>query len=481
MRYLRGTSKLKLTFRSGKPILVGYTDSDMAGDVDNRRSTSGYLMTFSGGVVSWQSRLQKRVALSITETEYIVVAEACKELLWMKRFIHELRFKQQCYMVYCDNQSAIHLSKNSTFHARSKHIDVRYHWMRDALNDNLFELEKIHTDHNDSDMLTKSLPREKLEISSKVRSRFVCGPIDLKFGREVRDSLIFNLNDGDQIWSFGRSSFNPRTKPLFWFSQEGIKSGCALFVFIPSSLSSKVVSITNPGNPTGTCIPDPLLKRISEICRRAGTWLVVDNAYEYFTYGGLKHSCVEGNHVVNLFSFSKAYGMMGWRVGYIAYPSEAQSLRTQLLKVQDNVAICASMISQSTALGCLEAGREWVRNQVKSLVRNRELLLEALSPIGQDAVKGGGGAIYIWAKLPEKYQDDFAVVCWLAKRHGVVLLPGSACGLAGCVRVTYGAIREAECEVAAKRLRAGLEELMRMAWWSDSTHHVTENGWFFWS
>lgn len=223
----------------------------------------------------------------------------------------------------------------------------------------------------------------------------------------------------------------------------------------------KLVSITNPGNPTGTCIPDPLLKRISEICRRAGTWLVVDNAYEYFTYDGLKHSCVEGNHVVNLFSFSKAYGMMGWRVGYIAYPSEAQSLRTQLLKVQDNVAICASMISQSTALGCLEAGREWVRNQVKSLVRNRELLLEALSPIGQDAVKGGGGAIYIWAKLPEKYQDDFAVVCWLAKRHGVVLLPGSACGLAGCVRVTYGAIREAECEVAAKRLRAGLEELMR--------------------
>ncbi|RVW54023.1 Aromatic aminotransferase ISS1 [Vitis vinifera] len=404
MRYLRGTSKLKLTFRSGKPILVGYTDSDMAGDVDNRRSTSGYLMTFSGGVVSWQSRLQKRVALSITETEYIVVAEACKELLWMKRFIHELRFKQQCYMVYCDNQSAIHLSKNSTFHARSKHIDVRYHWMRDALNDNLFELEKIHTDHNDSDMLTKSLPREKLEVLSR----------------------------GDKIWLCIVCIYPIKLEIIY----VGIFVDWLERVLSETKPAPKLVSITNPGNPTGTCIPDPLLKRISEICRRAGTWLVVDNAYEYFTYGGLKHSCVEGNHVVNLFSFSKAYGMMGWRVGYIAYPSEAQSLRTQLLKVQDNVAICASMISQSTALGCLEAGR-------------------------QDAVKGGGGAIYIWAKLPEKYQDDFAVVCWLAKRHGVVLLPGSACGLAGCVRVTYGAIREAECEVAAKRLRAGLEELMR--------------------
>ena len=102
-----------------------------------------------------------------------------------------------------------------------------------------------------------------------------------------------------------------------------------------------------------------------------------------------------------------------------------------------------------------------MRNQVKSLVRNRELLLGALSPIGEDAVKGGGGAIYIWAKLPEKFRDDFQVVCWLAKRHGVMLLPGSACGLAGCVRVTYGAIRETECEVAARRLKAGLEELMR--------------------
>ena len=103
MRYLRCTSKLKLTFGSGKPVLVGYTDSNMVGDVDNRRSTSGYLMTFSGGVVSWQSRLQKCVAFSIIEAEYIVATDACKELLWMKRFIHELGFKQQHYVVYCDN------------------------------------------------------------------------------------------------------------------------------------------------------------------------------------------------------------------------------------------------------------------------------------------------------------------------------------------------------------------------------------------
>ena len=82
---------MKLTFGSGKPVLVGYTKS---GDVDNIRFTLGYLMTFSEGVVSWQSRLQKCVALSTIEAEYIVPIKACKELLWMKRFIHELGFKK---------------------------------------------------------------------------------------------------------------------------------------------------------------------------------------------------------------------------------------------------------------------------------------------------------------------------------------------------------------------------------------------------
>jgi hypothetical protein len=168
MRYLRGTSKLCLSFGSGKPMLVGYTDSDMAGDVDTRKSTSGYLITFSGGAVSWQSRLQKCIALSTTEAELIAATEACKELLWMKKFLQELGFKQQQYVLFCDNQSTIHLAKNSSFHSRSKHIDVRYHWIRDTLNDKLLTLEKIHTDDNGSDMLTKALTRENLETCRSI-------------------------------------------------------------------------------------------------------------------------------------------------------------------------------------------------------------------------------------------------------------------------------------------------------------------------
>ncbi|GJS08746.1 hypothetical protein Tco_0365542 [Tanacetum coccineum] len=116
-------------------MLVGYTDSDLAGNKDNMKSISRYLMTFNRGAVSWQSRLQS-----------------------------ELGFKQQRYAVLCDNQSTIHLAKNSMFHKRTKHIDIRYHWIRDAIEDGMFELNKVHTDDNASDMLTKAVAREKLKI-----------------------------------------------------------------------------------------------------------------------------------------------------------------------------------------------------------------------------------------------------------------------------------------------------------------------------
>ena len=96
------------------------------GDPDGRKSTYGHIITLGGGAITWQSRLQKCVALSMTEAEYIAITEGCKELLWLKRFLGELEVICPAYPLYCDNQSAIYLAKNSTFHARSKHIDVRY-------------------------------------------------------------------------------------------------------------------------------------------------------------------------------------------------------------------------------------------------------------------------------------------------------------------------------------------------------------------
>jgi transposase InsO family protein len=168
LRYLRGSTKLKLCFGGSKPVLVAYTDSDMAGDVGSRKSTSGYLVTYAGGAVSWQSKLQKCVALSSTEAEYIAATEAAKELLWLKRFVIELGFDQGKYVLLCDNQSAIHLCKNASLHFKSKHVDVRYHWIRDVLHKKEIYVEKVHTDDNGADMLTKVMSKGKLQACCKI-------------------------------------------------------------------------------------------------------------------------------------------------------------------------------------------------------------------------------------------------------------------------------------------------------------------------
>ena len=89
----------------------------MTGDIDGRKSTSRFLFTFEGGAISWQSKLQKCVTLSTTEAEYIAMTEAGKEMFWMKRFLQDLGLKQDEYVLHCDSQSALDLSKNSTYHS----------------------------------------------------------------------------------------------------------------------------------------------------------------------------------------------------------------------------------------------------------------------------------------------------------------------------------------------------------------------------
>ena len=86
----------------------------------------------------------------------------------MKKFLQELGFRQDNYSLFVDSQSVIHLGKNPTFHSRSKHIDVRYHWIRDALDAKLLELEKVHTIDNGADMMTKALPRRKFEVCCEI-------------------------------------------------------------------------------------------------------------------------------------------------------------------------------------------------------------------------------------------------------------------------------------------------------------------------
>ena len=96
------------------------------------------------------------------EAEYMAATEAGKEIIWMKEFIGELGIRQDEFQLHCDNQSAIHLAKNVAYHSRTKHIQRRYHWLRERVEEKEFVVMKIHTDENGSDMLTKVLSTEKL-------------------------------------------------------------------------------------------------------------------------------------------------------------------------------------------------------------------------------------------------------------------------------------------------------------------------------
>ena len=111
LRYLRGTSSTSLCFGKGKVTLQGFVDADLGGDVDSSKSTSGYIYTIGGTTVSWMSRLQKCVSLSSTEAEYVAIAEAGKEMIWLADYLEELGKKQSEKILYSDSQSVIQLVK----------------------------------------------------------------------------------------------------------------------------------------------------------------------------------------------------------------------------------------------------------------------------------------------------------------------------------------------------------------------------------
>ncbi|KAK2425531.1 secreted RxLR effector protein [Trifolium repens] len=164
-RYLKGTTGHGIMFSSEKcdPSVVGYVDSHYAGDMDDRRSTTGYVFTLAGGPICWKSSVQSIVAMSTTEAKYMAVAEAAKEALWLTGLVKELGVEQGGVQLHCDSQSVIYLAKNQVYHARTKHIDVRFHKIRELLTTGQIVLEKVHTSENAADMLTKPVTSDKFK------------------------------------------------------------------------------------------------------------------------------------------------------------------------------------------------------------------------------------------------------------------------------------------------------------------------------
>ncbi|KAM1612371.1 hypothetical protein ACFX13_001090 [Malus domestica] len=168
LRYVKGTVDLGIFYKKGgTEELTGYTDSDYAGDQDDRKSTSGYVFMMSSGAVSWSSKKQPVVTLSTTEAEFIAAASSACQVVWLRRIMESLNQEQYGpTLVYCDNVSAIKLSKNPVLHGRSKHIDIRFHFLRDLVKDGVLELAQCSSQEQVADVLTKPL---KVDTFLKMR------------------------------------------------------------------------------------------------------------------------------------------------------------------------------------------------------------------------------------------------------------------------------------------------------------------------
>ena len=161
-RYLQGTRSYKLEYTGKNGLgLVAFTDSDWGSDPNDRRSQTGYILKLAGGLISWNSRAQRTVAHSSMDAEYMALSDCSRQVIWVRTLLTELGFDFESIPICCDNQGAIFVSTNPVTERRSKHIDIRYHYIRDIVEQGLVQVYFIPGEDNPADLFTKNLGRIK--------------------------------------------------------------------------------------------------------------------------------------------------------------------------------------------------------------------------------------------------------------------------------------------------------------------------------
>ena len=161
-RYLKGTSNYGLFYGKSSSPCTGYSDADFAGDLHDRKSTSGYCFVYGNAVISWRSTKQTCVALSTAESEYVALSTCTQEAIWLQKLLHDLKLSDNKPMlIHEDNQSALCLSKNNKGHTRAKHIEIKFHYCREMVSAGKIKLQYCPSADMLADIFTKGLPAER--------------------------------------------------------------------------------------------------------------------------------------------------------------------------------------------------------------------------------------------------------------------------------------------------------------------------------
>jgi len=164
LKYINSTSDYGILYsNSGNSMLIGYCDADWDGSADDRKSTYGECFFVGNNIISWFSKKQNCVSQSTTEAEYIATGSSFSQLVWMKQIRKEYSVEQNVLKKFCDNLSAINISKNPIQQSRTKHIDIQHHFIRDLVEEKVVTLEHVDTEEQLTDIFTKALDAKQFE------------------------------------------------------------------------------------------------------------------------------------------------------------------------------------------------------------------------------------------------------------------------------------------------------------------------------
>ncbi|PHM09538.1 pyridoxal phosphate-dependent aminotransferase [Nostoc sp. 'Peltigera malacea cyanobiont' DB3992] len=228
---------------------------------------------------------------------------------------------------------------------------------------------------------------------------------------------------------------------------------------------TRAVVTISPNNPTGVVYSEAALRQVNQICATHSIYHISDEAYEYFTYNGVKHVSPgafsnSSEYTISLYSLSKAYGFASWRIGYMVIPKH---LLVAVKKVQDTILICPPVISQYAALGALQAKEDYLKSHIEAIAQVRQLVLDSLNRLqGLCSIIPANGAFYFFLKVHTQ-MDAFELVKQLIQEHKVAVIPGTTFGIDdGCyLRVAYGALQKETAKEGIERLVQGLETIVR--------------------